>query len=149
MTKKMDDDRIINHVETIWNGGERILAGKRASEYIFGSSKKPNEKLQDAIIERVPGIREYIVAPYSAPVENVPDHGGNPLSDQPEARAPSTGEANLSDNKGKEEQNEIDKALEAGRKAREKADMPKDVDQGGSTMLNPPEGNGVKPSGKP
>ncbi len=146
---KQDDDKIIRHIEQVWNGGERILAGKRASEYVFGSSKKPNEKLQQAIIDRVPGIQEYIVAPYGAPVENVPDHGGNPLSEQPEARVPSTGEANLSDNKGKAEQNEIDKALEPGRKAREKADMPKDVDQGGSTMLNPPEGNGVKPSGKP
>lgn len=139
MTKKMDDDRIINHVKQTFDGGERILAGKRASEYIFGSSKKPNEKLQNAIIERVPGIREYIVAPYSAPVENVPDHGGNPLSDQPEAKAPAMGEANLSDNRGKAEQNAIDKALEAGRKQREKADIDKDLDHTGSTKLNPGE----------
>lgn len=136
---KADNDKVIASIEQTWSGGERTLAGKRASEYIFGASKKPNEKLQDAIVERIPGISEYIVAPSGPPVENVPDHGGNPLSGQPEANAPATGEANLSSEKGKQEQNAIDKALEAGRNQREKANVDKDLDHTGSTKLNPGE----------
>ncbi len=136
---KVDNDKVIASIKQTFDGGERTLAGKRASEFIFGASKKPNEKLQDAVVERIPGIAEYIVAPASPPVENVPDHGGNPLSDQPEAKAPAMGESNLSSQKGKEEQNAIDKALEPGRKQREKADIDKDLDHTGSTKLNPGE----------
>lgn len=136
---KVDNDKVIAHIKQTFDGGERTLAGKRASEFIFGASKKPNEKLQEAVVERIPGIAEYIVAPSGPPVENVPDHGGNPLSDQPEAKAPAMGEANLSDNRGKAEQNAIDKAIEPGRKQREKADIDKDLDHTGSTKLNPGE----------
>jgi hypothetical protein len=136
---KVDNDKVIAHIKQTFDGGERTLAGKRASEFIFGASKKPNEKLQEAVVERIPGIAEYIVAPASPPVENVPDHGGNPLSDQPEAKAPAMGESNLSSQKGKEEQNAIDKALEPGRKQREKANVDKDLDHTGSTKLNPGE----------
>lgn len=136
---KADNDKVIASIEQTWSGGERTLAGKRASEFIFGASKKPNEKLQDAIVERIPGISEYIVSPSGPPVENVPDHGGNPLSDQPEANATATGEANLSSEKGKQEQSAIDKALEAGRNQREKANVDKDLDHTGSTKLNPGE----------
>lgn len=144
-----DQNKVIDSIDQTWQGGERTLAGKRASEFIFGASKKPNEKLQDEIVKRIPGIAEYIVAPSGPPVENVPDHGGNPLSDQPEAKTPATGEANLSDNRGKAEQNAIDKALEPGRKQREKANVDKDMDHTGSTKLNPGEDAKGDTSGRP
>lgn len=143
------DDKVIDSIEQTWNGGERTLAGKRASEFVFGSSKTPDQKKVDALIKRMPDLQRFIVAPAGPPVENVPDESGNPLSSQPEAQMPSTGKSNLSDNKGKAEQNEIDKALEPGRKSREKADVDKDLDHTGSTRLNPAEGKQDKPKGFP
>ncbi|MCP2134589.1 hypothetical protein J2S28_001641 [Rhizobium sp. SLBN-94] len=141
MTSAKDD--AVRSIVKQWNGGEHILAGARASELIYGSSNKADEKVQKAIVDGAPGIERYITAPTAKPVTQVDDQGGNPMARQPENRKEATGESNVSNEQGKDEQDRIDAELEAGRKAREQAGAQGDV---GSTKLNP-AGSDEKPSG--
>jgi len=133
-----------------WNGGERRLAGARASELVFGASRKPDEKLLDQLREEIPGIEQFISAPDGgAVVEQVPDEGGNPLTNQPQSKESATGAPNLSSEKAKDEQNAVDKVLEPGRKARAKSAAKKDGETAAgeivSTKLNPDPDNPEKP----
>ncbi|MBW9076939.1 hypothetical protein JNB84_03160 [Rhizobium pusense] len=133
-----------------WNGGERRLAGARASELVFGASRKPDEKLRDQLREELPGIEQYISAPAGgAVVEQVPDEGGNPLTNQPQSKESATDKPNLSSDKAKAEQKAVDKVLEPGRKARAKASANKDGKGSAgeivSTKLNPDPDNPTKP----
>ncbi|WP_313078337.1 hypothetical protein [Agrobacterium pusense] len=133
-----------------WNGGERRLAGARASELVFGASRKPDEKLLDQLREELPGIEQFISAPEGgAVVEQVPDEGGNPLTNQPQSKESATGAPNLSSDQVKAEQKAVDKVLEPGRKARAKAagktegkPVAGDIV---STKLNPDPDNPTKP----
>lgn len=141
MTTKEDKAQAVESIVRQWNGGEHRLAGARASELVYGNSRKMDEKLFDQIREEVPGIERYISAPEGgAVVDQVGDEGGNPLSNQPENGKEATGASNLSSRKAKKEQNAVDKVLEPGRKARAKAaektggDDASDI---GSTKLNP------------
>lgn len=133
-----------------WNGGERRLAGARASELVFGASRKPDEKLLDQLREELPGIEQFISAPEGgAVVEQVPDEGGNPLTKQPQNKESATGKPNLSSEKAKKEQRAVDKVLEPGRKARAKAAGKTEGKQGAgeivSTKLDPDPDNPTKP----
>lgn len=130
------DQNALESIVTQWNGGERVLAGARASELVYGKGKKPNQKILDELMERVPGIEKYISAPNSGVVvDTIPDESGVPNSRLPEANQTQAGQ-NLSSETAKEEQDSVDKVLEPGRKAREEAN-----DDGktilGSTELNP------------
>lgn len=120
-----------------WKGGEHRLAGARASELVYQGKNKPNEKLLDRLTEDAEGIERYISAPVSGVVtETVSEQSGDPRARQPENRDDATGEPNQSSAPEKAKQDKIDKALEPGRKAREKAsDSPKP--EIGSTKLNP------------
>lgn len=145
MTSKNDaNDKAVRSIIQQWKGGERKLAGARASELVFGSSRKPNDKLLDKIAEEAPGIREYIVAPSEPPVEQVPDHGGNPNVEDQQNTATATA-SNQSSDAAKDEQKAIDDALAAGRAQRD------DAGELGSTKLNPtgsdqaPKGKAAKP----
>ncbi len=143
--KPMTDiqDKVIESIVQQWEGGEHMLAGQRASELVFGASNKMNQKLYDKVLEKVPGIERYVVAPSQPPVENVPDEGGYPLSRQPEhAREASTGASNASGSRAKTEQDAIDAALAPGRNARNAENA-----STGSTKLNP-EGSDVDPKDK-
>ncbi len=122
-------DAAFRNIIQTWNGGERKLAGARASELIYGGSKKPNEALQNELLETLPGIGDYISAPVSGTVVDTVQDKGYESAQTP---------ANMSSDEAKAEQNAIDDTLEAGRKAREdKRDINKDTV--GSTELNPPE----------
>lgn len=138
----------IDSIVQQWNGGEHVLAGARASELIFGSSKKADEKVQKELVDAAPGIERYITAPTSSPVTQVDDQGGNPMARQPENREEATGESNVSNQEGKDEQDRIDAQLADGRKAREEAGAEGEI---GSTKLNPlgsdekPKGDNAKP----
>ena len=136
---KETDQKVIHSIVKQWNGGEHMLAGARASEAIYADRTKPNEKLQDAIVKDAPGIERYLSAPIGgAVVETVTDQGGDPLSKQPENGKEATGESNQSGDAAKGEQDEIDKKLEPGRKARAKAAGKSEAKTDfGSTKLNP------------
>jgi hypothetical protein len=138
--KQSAKDQALESVRRQWNGGEHRLAGARASELLFGSSNKMDEKAFDELREELPGIERYISAPAGGAVVNqVPDEGGNPLATQPENRKEATGASNLSSAKAKKEQNRVDKTLEPGRKARAKAADKADNGNAGnvvSTKLN-------------
>jgi len=123
------EESAFRNVVQTWKGGERKLAGARASELIYGASKKPNEKLQDRLLEEIPELKDFISAPVSGMVvDTVTDRG------EENAQTP----ANLSSDKAKEEQDAIDDTLKAGREAREdKRDIDKDTV--GNTSLSPPE----------
>ncbi len=128
-----DQESAFSNVVQTWKGGERKLAGARASELIYGAGKKPNQKIQDQLLEEIPELKDYISAPVSGMVvDTVQDTGYTP--DQ----TPS----NLSGEQAKEEQDAIDRVLQAGRDAREdKRDINKDTV--GSTALNPAGSDGV------
>jgi hypothetical protein len=130
MTSKTDTDKAVRSVIQTWKGGERKLAGARASELVYGSGNKPNDKLLDQIAEDCPGIREYITAPRDRPIETVPDHGGNPNVEDQQNTASAT-KSNTSSERAKDEQKVIDDALAPGREQRETAG------ELGSTKLNP------------
>lgn len=133
-------DKAVRSIVQQWKGGERMLAGARASELVYGSGNKANDKLLDQIAEDAPGIREYITAPKGRPVENVPDHGGNPnVPDQQNTQSQTA--SNQSSDKAKDEQKVIDDALAPGREQRETAG------ELGSTKLNP-TGSDKAPKGK-
>ncbi|MBB3594380.1 hypothetical protein FHX08_004784 [Rhizobium sp. BK529] len=143
---KANEEQAFKSIIRQWNGGEHRLAGARASELVYGAGNKLNEKLFDELREEIPGIERYISAPSSgAVVETVSDQGGDPLAVQPENRKEATDASNLSSDEGKDQQNAIDKKLEPGRKAREKAAGAKTGDKKGkgsagdvvSTKLNP------------
>ena len=129
-TQKQAFDNIVN----TWNGGERVLAGARASELVYGASKKPNQQILDALIEEIPGVREYISAPVSGVVTEMIGQDASPQAVEVE-------EKNKSPESSKRDQDKIDEALAPGREAREKAADGKNVL--GSTELNPPEGKYV------
>lgn len=133
-------DKAVRNIIQTWKGGERMLAGARASELIYGSGNKADDKLLDRIAEDIPGIREYIKAPKGRPIENVPDHGGNPNVPDQQNTASAT-KSNLSSDKAKAEQKVIDEKLAPGRKQRETAG------ELGSTKLNP-TGSDQAPKGK-
>jgi hypothetical protein len=114
--------KALESIKRQWNGGEHRLAGARASELLYGSGTKMDEKTFDQLREEIPGIERYISVPAGgAVVETVSDQGGDPLATQPENRKEATGASNLSGDEAKSEQNAIDKKLEPGRKARAKA----------------------------
>jgi hypothetical protein len=136
MTDNLTDQTIANIVQT-WRGGEHRLAGRRASELVFGASKTANQKLVDQLSEECPGIGEFISAP-EVPVNWV-------SADRPQYKEPD--EANKSPDSSKADQNAIDKTLEAGRKRSEQA--PDDQNLTGSTKLNPSEDPVAEPKGKP
>lgn len=120
-----------------WKGGEHRLAGARASELIYKGGNKANEKLLDKLTKDAVGIERYISAPVSGTVvETVSEQSGDPRARQPENREDATGEPNQSSEPEKAKQDEIDKVLEPGRKARAKAsdNEPNEI---GSTKLNP------------
>lgn len=137
-------DKAVRSIVKQWSGGEHMLAGARASELVYGSGNKANEKVLDEIAEECPGIREYIKAPKGRPIENVPDHGGNPNVPDQHNTASAT-KSNQSSDKAKDEQDVIDDALAPGRRQRETAG------ELGSTKLNPtgsdqePKGETAKP----
>lgn len=126
--------KAFDSVVTQWNGGERTLAGARASELIYGAGKKPNQKILDELQETIPGIERYISAPNSGVVvETIQDDTGNPLSTLPEAHDEEAGK-NQSTDTAKDEQNAVDDALKAGREARANTGEENPL---GSTELNP------------
>jgi len=142
---KANEEQAFKSIVRQWNGGEHRLAGARASQLVYGAGNKLNEKLFDELREEIPGIERYVSAPTSgAVVETVSDQGGDPLAVQPENRKEATGASNLSSEPAKDQQNAVDKKLEPGRKAREKA-VAKTGDNKGrgsagdvvSTKLNP------------
>lgn len=141
MTSKIEaSEKAVRSIVQQWKGGERMLAGARASELVYGSGNKANDKLLDQIAEKCPGIREYITAPKGRPIENVPDHGGNPnVPDQQNTESATA--SNLSSEAAKDEQDAIDAALAPGREQRETAG------ELGSTKLNP-AGSDQDPKGK-
>lgn len=139
------DQNALESIVTQWSGGERVLAGARASELVYGKGKKPNQKTLDELMERAPGIEKYISAPNSGVVvDTIPDESGVPNSRLPEANQTQAGQ-NQSSDAAKAEQNEVDQALEAGRKAREDATHD-DKNILGSTELNPGNDLSNKPN---
>ncbi len=140
MTPKTDTDAAVRSIVQQWAGGERKLAGARASELVYGSGNKANDKVLDEIAEKCSGIREYIKAPKGRPIENVPDHGGNPNVEDQQNTLSQT-KSNMSSEKAKDEQDVIDDALAPGREQRETAG------ELGSTKLNP-AGSDKDPKGK-
>lgn len=122
MATKEEKKQAFESIIRQWEGGERRLAGARASELVYGSGRTLDEKLFDELREEIPGIEQYVSAPSGgAVVDQVPDEGGNPLSRQPESQQAAPGESNLSSPQAKKEQKAVDKALKPGRAARKKA----------------------------
>jgi hypothetical protein len=137
MTDNLTDQTIANIVQT-WRGGEHRLAGRRASELVFGAGKTPNQKIVDQLSEECPGIGEFISAP------EVPVNWVN--ADRPAFKTDED-YSNKSPDSSKADQDAIDKTLEAGRKRSEQA--PDDQNLTGSTKLNPEETPVAAPKGKP
>lgn len=139
MTKKLSDDqnKAVAAIVQTWNGGERVLAGKRASELVYGGSNKPNEALLEAFQEQARGIELYISAPQGGMTVSQVPNDTSPTSTLPEADQERLHPSNMSSEDAKDDQDEIDKALEAGRKAREKATDNKQNDPVGDTRYNP------------
>lgn len=128
-----DQESAFSNVIQTFKGGERKLAGARASELIYGAGKKPNQKIQDQLLEEIPELKDYISAPVSGlVVDTVQDTGYTP------DETPS----NLSGEQAKEEQDAIDKVLQPGRDARNKH-READDDTVGDTKLNPSEDKGL------
>lgn len=136
MTDNLTDQTIASIVNQ-WRGGEHRLAGRRASELVFGASKTANQKIVDQLSEECPGIGEFISAP-EVPVNWV-------SADRPQYKEPDV--SNKSPESSKADQDAIDKTLEAGRKRSEQA--PADQNLTGSTKMNPDEGPASQPTGKP
>lgn len=129
-------DRAIESIVKQWNGGEHVLAGKRASELIYGAGKQPNQAVQDVLTEKAVGIERYLAAPAGPAVTQVSDQSGDPLATQPENREEALHPSNMSTDKAKSESDEIDAKLKPGRDQR--TDMNADDNPaGGSTRLNP------------
>lgn len=125
-TSSIQNDAVRSIVQQ-WSGGERRLAGARASELVYGKSNKADEGLLQRLSDEAPGIHEFIVAPSAVPVQHVPDDGS-------ENNDKYVGASNLSNGRAKDEQDRIDDALADGREARTKAG---NSDVLGSTELNP------------
>lgn len=145
MTKDQNADARDTAVRSIvkqWNGGERKLAGARASELVYGAGNKLDEKLLEQIKADAQGIEQFIVPPSAAPVTQVADESGDPNSPQPEAREKSDGASNASGDDAKDEQDAVDEVLEPGREQR----TGEGADEIGSTKLNP-EGSDQDPKG--
>lgn len=122
-----NQQKAFDSIVQTWRGGERKLAGARASELIYGAGKTPNKEMQTRLLEELPGIGDYISAPNSGVVvDTVQDKGYEP----------ETTPANLSSDEAKEEQNAVDDVLKPGREKREEK---RGTDTVGSTELNPPE----------
>ena len=137
MDNNTETDRALESIVKQFRGGEHRLAGMRASELVYGAdSKKADEKLVDRLKEHAPGIERYISLP-ETPVTMVDDQSGNPLATQPENDPDQNNPTNLSNDKAKSEQKDIDDKLKPGRQRREKAaDQDKDTATG-STKLDP------------
>jgi hypothetical protein len=131
MTKRDDiTERAIESVVRQFKGGEHVLAGRRASELVYGARKTPDEGLIAELADRAPGIERYISAP-EAPVTMVSDQSGDPAATQPENQPEPS---NVSDDQANQERDEIDERLKAGRQRGQKAGADKET---GSTKLNP------------
>ncbi len=114
------EDKVVRNIVRTFAGGEHVLAGARASEWIYGSGKKPDQaKLDRLKREGALGIERYIAPPKDGITDTVSEQSGYPLATQPENRADATGPSNVSSEAGKAEQNVIDDALAAGRNQRE------------------------------
>lgn len=138
-----EEEHAIDSIITVWNGGERMLAGARASELIYGKGKKPNQKIMDKLTKEIPGVERYISAPNSGVVvDTIMDDSGSPASTLPEAHQSEGGE-NQSSEQAKDEQNKVDDALKAGREARKETGEENPL---GSTALNPADDRSNKPS---
>lgn len=123
-------ERAVESIVQQWNGGEHILAGKRASELVYGAGAKPNQKLLGDITQKATGIEQFIKPPKDGAVEEI----GSATETGPDAPYPS----NVSSEQAKDEQDEVDARLKAGREAREKAEAkPVAPEPGNSTRLNP------------
>lgn len=55
-------DRTIRTIVRQWRGGEHVMAGKRASQFIYGAGK-PAEDLLERIKAEAVGIDRFISAP--------------------------------------------------------------------------------------
>lgn len=137
------DERALESVVKQFRGGEHALAGKRASQLVYGKSKKPNQAFLDRLTSEAPGIERYISAEGVTPPAS--DQGGNPLATQPENDPTQNNASNLSSDQAKSEQDEIDEHLSKGRdKQEEKAEGNDEADVV-DTRLNP-EADGPAPS---
>lgn len=76
-----DADRTIRTIARQWRGGEHVMAGKRASQFIYGTGT-PDDALLERVKAEIPGIEPYI----SAPVITDPDQGDEPV--KPRGKAP-------------------------------------------------------------
>ncbi len=114
------EDKVVRNIVRTWAGGEHVLAGARASEWVFGKGKTADQKKIDRLkAEGALGIERYIAPPKDGMTDTVSEQSGYPLATQPENRADATGPSNVSSEAGKAEQNVIDDALAAGRNQRE------------------------------
>lgn len=136
MTKDQKADAKEAAVQSIikqWNGGERKLAGARASELVYGASNTLDEKLLEEIKAGATGIEQFVVPPSAPSVTKVADESGDPGSPQPEARRNADGASNMSSDDAKADQNAVDDVLKPGREQR----TGEAAGEIGSTELNP------------
>jgi hypothetical protein len=137
--KLSPEDAAIRNIVRTWQGGEHVLAGKRASDLIYGKGNKPNDKLLERLKEEgAIGIERYISPPSEEAVEMVGEESGYPLSTQPENREAGYGASNASSEAAKDEQDKIDKVTEPGRSQRQNPE---------ESAVNP-EGSDIDPSTK-
>jgi hypothetical protein len=122
-------DKAVESIVQQWNGGEHILAGKRASELVYGAGRKPNQKLLGDITQKATGIEQFITPPADGAVEEI-----GSATETEDAPYPS----NVSSEQAKDEQDAIDARLKAGREARERHEAePVAPEPGNSTRMNP------------
>lgn len=146
--KAADDDAVVRNIVQTWQGGEHVLAGARASEWIFGKGNKPDtKKLERLKDEGALGIERYIAHPKDEMTTIVSEQSGYPLATQPENRPESAGPSNVSSPEGKKEQDAIDKALEPGRSQRENPEETA-VNPAGSDQATSAKVSGAKASDK-
>jgi hypothetical protein len=137
--KLSPEDAAIRNIVRTWSGGEHVLAGKRASDLLYGKGKTLNEKMLERLkAEGALGIERYIAPPSGEAVETVGEESGYPLSTQPENRDAGCGASNASSEAAKDEQDAIDKVTEPGRSQRQNPE---------ESAVNP-EGSDIDPSTK-
>ncbi|KTR05010.1 hypothetical protein NS365_13360 [Aureimonas ureilytica] len=99
------DEQAFQSVLKQFRGGERALAGRRASLLIY-SGKKPNTKLLDRFTEELPEIGRYLSNDGITPPAE--DNGGNPLAEDAGTVDQGNNASNVSDDQAKDEQAAID-----------------------------------------
>lgn len=72
-------DRTIRTIARQWRGGEHVMAGKRASQFIAST---PDDGLLERVKAEIPGIERYL----SAPVITDADQADEPV--KPRGKAP-------------------------------------------------------------